>query len=390
MTAWLPTVTIASAVALAAPALGQDATFTWLTQAFSANDMTPDGRIVVGSGVGGAYYWTLEDGYTWLPGGGNAVSISDGGTVILGNVDDPDNPGHNVGAVWHQTDEGWERTTFGGLPTGLLCPSVSSAYELSGDGNVAVGLAWIDGCDAVATRWTVETGLVGMEHLANGGNRASVVSYDGSIAGGFAQGSGSRTPAIWFADGTGQLLDPPDGDAGGEVRGMSDDGSILLGSWNQDLFSWTAEDGVQIFSSLIASWAGAPMDIADDGTIVGFDFALTSRIAWIKFPGEDPVNFRTYLANELGVDGLPPNIDVIQAISTNGRVIIGHNGPFSNGFVVNIPASADIDGDGVVGFQDLLLILAAWGPCGTPCPEDLDGDSIVGFPDLLILLSKWG
>jgi polyhydroxybutyrate depolymerase len=49
----------------------------------------------------------------------------------------------------------------------------------------------------------------------------------------------------------------------------------------------------------------------------------------------------------------------------------------------------DLDGDGSVGFQDLLLLLAAWGPCGG-CAEDLDGDGEVGFQDLLLLLAGWG
>jgi uncharacterized membrane protein len=379
------TLTALATLTLTGAALGQDATFTWLTETWEANDLTPDGTVIVGSGPAGAYRWTAEDGYTWLPGGGTAKAVSDDGTVILGDVNDPVS-GDQVAAMWTETDEGWELSILGGFGT---CGSISSAYELSADGSVAVGLAWLDPCDAVGFRWTEATGMMDLESLANGTNRASAVSGDGELIAGFAQGSFSRTPAIWFADGTGQLLDPPNGDALGEARGISDDGSMVFGTWEQDIFTWTAEDGVQTSPSLHAPWAGAPMDIADDGTMVGFDYAMTSRIAWIKFPGEDPINFRNYLANELGVEGLPVNIDVLQAISTNGRVIVGHNGPFSNGFVVNIPASADIDGDGVVGFQDLLLILAAWGPCGTPCPEDLDGDSIVGFPDLLILLSSW-
>jgi len=49
----------------------------------------------------------------------------------------------------------------------------------------------------------------------------------------------------------------------------------------------------------------------------------------------------------------------------------------------------DIDGDGSVGFPDLLAILAAWGPC-PGCPEDIDGDSNVGLTDLLTVLSAWG
>jgi len=55
---------------------------------------------------------------------------------------------------------------------------------------------------------------------------------------------------------------------------------------------------------------------------------------------------------------------------------------------------ADLDGDGVVAFGDLLELLAAWGPCpggcAGPCPADLNGDCAVGFDDLLALLADWG
>ena len=50
---------------------------------------------------------------------------------------------------------------------------------------------------------------------------------------------------------------------------------------------------------------------------------------------------------------------------------------------------ADIDGDGNVGIQDFLGLLAAWGPCSS-CPEDLDGDGNVGISDFLDLLAAWG
>ena len=50
---------------------------------------------------------------------------------------------------------------------------------------------------------------------------------------------------------------------------------------------------------------------------------------------------------------------------------------------------ADLDFDGVVGFDDLLILLAAWGPCAE-CVEDLDASGDVGFSDLLLLLAAWG
>ena len=54
---------------------------------------------------------------------------------------------------------------------------------------------------------------------------------------------------------------------------------------------------------------------------------------------------------------------------------------------------ADLNQDGIVGIVDLLILLAAWGPCPNPpepCPADLDGDGTVGIFDLLTLLGAWG
>ena len=49
----------------------------------------------------------------------------------------------------------------------------------------------------------------------------------------------------------------------------------------------------------------------------------------------------------------------------------------------------DVDGTGEVDFQDLLLVLAAWGDC-PGCPEDIDSTGVVDFQDLLLLLAAWG
>ncbi len=52
----------------------------------------------------------------------------------------------------------------------------------------------------------------------------------------------------------------------------------------------------------------------------------------------------------------------------------------------------DIDGDGMVGTNDLLAVIAAWGPCPpiADCPEDLNGDGVVGADDILFIIGHWG
>jgi hypothetical protein len=57
--------------------------------------------------------------------------------------------------------------------------------------------------------------------------------------------------------------------------------------------------------------------------------------------------------------------------------------------VHEVPIPADLDGDGVVGITDFLILLANWGFC-PGCPADLDCNGVVGITDLLMLLADWG
>ena len=56
---------------------------------------------------------------------------------------------------------------------------------------------------------------------------------------------------------------------------------------------------------------------------------------------------------------------------------------------VEDPCPADIDGNGSVGVDDLLALIANWGPC-TGCAGDFDESGAVGVDDLLLLIGAWG
>ncbi|MCP4249404.1 MAG: hypothetical protein GY778_20370 [bacterium] len=339
------TVVAAAILSVSSIAPAHDVSFEMITDALSANDMSPDGRYIVGSsdfngdgGADGLYLLDTElNAMTSLPPEGlKAVAVSDDGSVVLGDIPDPQDPDPALGTVAAR----WTRSTgfqsLGYLPEALECPSRSNGYELSADGTVAVGLSW-DGCSGRGFRWTAQTGMVELQPLANGSNRASVVSADGSLIGGFAQGSGSRTPAIWDANGGGELLDPPNGDALGEIHGMNDAGTILLGTWLDDpgvlaaqAVKWTpgpAGWSRELIGagSLLPGWQGIPMDIADDGTIVGFDILLGNRRAWIQPGGSGPlIELRTFIETSGGTVPGGLLLEVCQAISADGRYIIGH------------------------------------------------------------------
>ena len=45
-----------------------------------------------------------------------------------------------------------------------------------------------------------------------------------------------------------------------------------------------------------------------------------------------------------------------------------------------------MDGDQVVGFSDILVLLSNWGGSA----PDIDGDGVIGFSDVLAVLSVFG
>ncbi|MEM8678548.1 MAG: hypothetical protein AAGF97_04240, partial [Planctomycetota bacterium] len=297
-------------------------------------------------------------------------------------------------------DTGW--TSMGFLPNAGTCPSRSNSFDVSADGSVVVGLSW-DGCSGRGFRWTEADGMIELESLANGSNRASVVSSDGNRIAGFAQGSFSRTPSVWDAQGNGQLLDPPHGDLVGEVRGIRDDGSVLLGSlefpdsgspstlaaqWTQTTEGWTSQTVGG--GSLIPGWGGAAMDIADDNTIIGFDFLLGNRRAWIQPEGEGAlVELKTYIETHGGSVPAGLLLEVPQAISSDGRFIVGSTGFGGGAWLITTSEDCDFDEDGVCGTLDLDALISEIATT-QDLAFDLNGDGQVDLLDRDEWLSQAG
>ena len=373
-----------------------------LEEASIVHDMSPDGRFVVGTSVNGLPFIHdfLNNTFTELPAGPrDAVAVSDDGNTVLGSdMPNPDGVNGSVASIWRTGDTDWQ--SLGYLPDALNCPSKSDGYDLSADGSVAVGLSW-DGCSGRAFRWTEATGMVEMEGLANGGNRASIVSADGNLIAGFAQGSFSRTPAIW--DGTtgeGTLLDPPNGDAVGEVYGIRDDGSKLLGNVTGDAVSWTDNGGVweqELIGngSFRPGWSGIPTDIADDGTVVGFDILPASGIrrAWLTNSDgqiEELGQFVVANGGELPiVNGAPLILEVARNVSTNGRVVIGH-GFLTTPWRVEIYDDCDLDSNFACDVDDADLLVQEIISGANDEGFDLNGDGLVDQVDLELWLADAG
>ena len=143
------------------------------------------------------------------------------------------------------------------------------------------------------------------------------------------------------------------------------DGYLNNGGGSEGIVVDMSDDGGQSFRT-VEVWRPSPGDwrhktwkIADVNGIENTDqFMISFRLG--DFPSDNT---------------LEGGIDAIKVV--NGLTC------FDDG------CDGDVDGSGDVNFDDILAVLAAWGPCDG-CPEDLDDDDDVDFDDLLVVLSNYG
>jgi len=121
------------------------------------------------------------------------------------------------------------------------------------------------------------------------------------------------------------------------------------------------------------------------------------RAAGHGFTSSVPVGHIEMMATEAGSVLIGAFNGLLPGEPSLGTVIIpGYAGPDGNtveldfGVTFANTCPADLTGSGNVDVSDLLVLLAAWGPCPSPCPPDLTGSGGVNVSDMLVLLSAWG
>jgi uncharacterized membrane protein len=302
--------------------------------------------------------------------GGVSGIISRDGRTIVGKV--PDANGHDQPAIW-----------TGGTSWGLLGPLVPNAVHCldilgyatatSGDGRVVVGAGYIgttppeDCSRATAFRWEESTGYVLLGSLSGRDSRADAVSADGRVIVGFeaaTSGPVAINGAKWV-DGREEIIRGPLGPVG-FAKAVNRDGSLIAGTaCTPDLsnvtpnaFAWTAAGGVQCYPVEAPRWVPwiDPLNtlynvyiraVSDDGRVMGgdieFDTAKGEEESVVWFDGE-PIFLRDYLRSNGYPDAFEghSNTGRITGVSSDGRVIVGHNGgPFGAinryGFIVILP-----------------------------------------------------
>jgi probable HAF family extracellular repeat protein len=223
-----------------------------VTRTWSNYALSGDGTVMAANYGGEIYRWTAAGGFQDLgPGDSYSSSIGisrDGSTIISGYIG---SDGFSRPAVWNASglvDLGHPRN--GCKKVGN---SWGSGYGVSGDGKVAVGLAWT--CTAAeGFEWTANTGNLSLGHPAgNYSSRASAISANAkTIVGFWEDPTGSRRPVRWVGGKHDLFLGA---NTIGEATAVNGNGTQIVGqsldaSGNEIAFFYSDKSGLIALGTL--------------------------------------------------------------------------------------------------------------------------------------------
>lgn len=379
--------------------------------------MSADGSIIYAAGSDNhTYRWTQSTGLVDLSvlrqagfqvsTAGAQTGVSHDGSQLIGTI--PTAAGKDP-AVWSAatnkiTDLGLLPGGAQGVPTGI-----------STDGSTVIG-ASISPKGQTAFRWTRAGGLVDLGRFSNSTTYTQYaplsLSGDGSVIVGR---SGSSSPFDgpvfrWTQNGGMQPISGLESEDfpkitrdGRAVFGGTGSGVAFNGTPSVDPARWTEQQGVsdlaagvQTFRALGAVSSG----VSADGSVA---FGGYAGVPWV-WTSRDGLKSLTYRLARGGLTPLlspTPPTDLIGGMSEDGRTFIGGTGSGGSYGVVYTwiahlpdlgPLPGDANGDGVVNFNDLLILAQSYGKTATATTVDGDfnSDGSVGFDDLLILAQNYG
>ena len=279
---------------------------------------------------------------------GLSVSIS-GDTILVGARGDNDD-GFNSGAAYVYQYNGVDWDEFQKLTASDAQEGDEFGWGVSISGEVAlIGAGLVDtACPE--------------DILCNSGS-AYVFRFDG---------------AKWVEE---QKLEAPDmskGDQVGRSVAIDGDAAVLGSRWNDNLCPENPDcdsGAAYLFRFDGRAWSLqqklTPHD-AEPVDLFGSAVAVNGTTVFVGSEGDDDDGTGSGSAYFYTLDGVDSDGDGIADLCDD------------------LPG--DLDGDGVVGTGDLILLLGAWGDCDDceDCIADLDGDCVVGTGDLIIMLGSWG
>jgi len=228
--------------------------------------------------------------------------------------------------------------------------SLTSIWDLSRDGSVAVGLNWYDCRDQVGFRWDAENGMVALPKVleSSRGSRANVVSNDGRVVAGHeVMTDGWWAGAVWH-DGQPELIYQEADWWGiydvfpvGDAYGINADGSVIVGEnaigpadegYPNSAWRWTEDEGLEVLGYIPCPpwswfcWGGSASStaVSDDGSVVvgwGGDYGDREATIWTRGLGLMTLEEFLQIQGVVSIDGW--GLSTAMDVTGNGRIIGG-------------------------------------------------------------------
>ena len=268
----------------------------------------------------------------------------------------------------------FEFVPLGDLPGGGIA---SIPRDISGDGRVVVGESSSSNSAPFsnsneAFRWTRETGIVALGDFSGGDfdSSANAISIDGSIIVGFGTRE-DRPYAVRWTEEEG-MVSVDDSSLFAEARGVSDDGSVIIGHPGR---RWTEATGAVRLPPPVPCCLDGPTayDLSGDGSwTVGEDTQLGGSIIPLRWLGTDipevlvdqsDSRFSETRARGISQDGsvvvgwrivsARGDLEAYRWTESTGAVLLGLPDGFPNdGTVSSVANGISPDGSTIVGYAN--------------------------------------
>ncbi len=331
-------------------------------RAFLGDDLGSSGILVV-DGAGSSFTAQMESFVGNVATG--SISATNGGAIVTNRVKLGDEIGSTGTAIVDGPGSTWTDSVeifVGNFGTGSLTVSsggaVSGARATIGDDPGSVGTAVVDG---PGSSWSNTVQLV-VSRLGQGtltllGNSTVSAPVMTVGAAGLVQGNGTLVGTVTSAG----TVRP-----GMSVGAITVDGSYVQAASGSLDMELTCGGGDLLTVTGIAQLAGTLnlSTVLGSEPTLGQQFTILTGVA---------------VSGTFAAVNAPIAVDV--TYGPTSVVVTALQGP--------APTPGDLDGDGIVGINDFLALLAAWGP-NPGHPADFDNDGFVGINDFLMLLANWG
>ncbi len=271
------------------------------------------------------------------------TNVTSDGKYISGTMTNPET-GKDEMARYDTTTKTW--TYLGGLKASSDA-TLSSAWGMSSDGKVIVGLGWQTSGTGHGIVWREGDGITDLgSTVAERSSRANSVNDSGDIIVGWQDNDYGDRQGVYWKNGVQVPLTDNDGMPTGEAVAVTPDGKTIIGFTYDNPFIWNETAGYTKITHPDPDYAGGAASITDDGkTVVGYfrpwnGQAVTGE-GFIYTQEKGRVELNEYIAS-LGIDNQGITFALPMAISPNGKYItgVGRTDDDIVGFVIKLPDSA--------------------------------------------------